>query len=840
MYLSPLLRRAASSKCGGGNPKQQQQQQQQQRRRHQHPPLRLQPSQRPSLTEAVGYKRLQTRERLAALQASDPAVRAVFDRIAAAGSSPCPGGPSSAGGGGSITEGCITQGDWNRMLVDHLHMDLSEVELARLWARVTAEEEGGGAGDASVREPRAAATLSFKQFQTGLLKMAFLRSAVGLIDGEDLSAAGGVSEVRAGDGGGGGFVVPAHYDFSLSTNENYEEEQQQQQQQQQQLEQQQGGDEGGGDAAAAATTTAAPAPAAEAPCATAAPPAPVFHGEFQHLRAPLDYGYHARYSRRRQLWQDRAIKATIVRTSPVPNPWLIFTCGPMGAGKGHTLNWMSRNGYFPLERIVHIDADHFKHVMPEWDGYVARDPARAGSHCHRESGLLAELAQAAAMDAQQNVWVDGSLRDGEWWARQIRKVRARYPQYRLAILVVTAEEVTVRRRAAARALQTGRAIPEDILVDSLRSVASSLHALTPLVHFVARIRNETEPELVAYEQVDASGRWDRLRFHFAQDGAAVQPGDFPRQLAPMVVCAGSPASDRRGQQQQQQQEEPPLLVVVDGSEDDKEARAEEEGNGERKAPWNSAEALQRGAALRAKFVPPPAASARLRDAALLAALTRRDLVLSPAHPVNLSTEARALAGVPGCAHSFAFCYPSMHLDWAALASGGSSSGGGGGTAADAEEVADDSSQLAMLLRVGAFVYFDVRGRVCKVNPLASVGFDAQAHSEAAGAAATGRRVQMLQFGPPEALPAAAVLGLQEQGRLCPVTLAALLHKGARYFAWIKPGEILPGMRPALEEGASPTQDAALPAPYGAFAYVWGDDNGVPVATDADVFFPITT
>ena len=268
-------------------------------------------------------------------------------------------------------------------------------------------------------------------------------------------------------------------------------------------------------------------------------------------------------------------------------------------------------------------------------------------------------------------------------------------------------------------------------------------------------------------------------------------------------------------------------------------------------------------------MPPPAASARLRDGALLAALTRRDLVLSPAHPVNLSDEACALAGVPGCAHSFAFCYPSMHLDWAALASGGGRSGGGGGgggTAADAEEVADDSSQLAMLLRVGAFVYFDVRGRVCKVNPLASVGFDAQAHSEAAGAAATagagggngydddgeegwdgeqrpdvtGRRVQMLQFGPPEALPAVAVLGLHEQGRLCPVTLAALLHKGARYFAWIKPGEILPGMRPALEEGASPTQDAALPAPYGAFAYVWGDDNGVPVATDADVFFPITT
>ena len=175
----------------------------------------------------------------------------------------------------------------------------------------------------------------------------------------------------------------------------------------------------------------------------------------------------------------------------------------MGAGKGHTLSWMSRNGYFPLESIVHIDADHFKHVMPEWDGYVAHDPAQAGTHCHRESGFLAEVAQAAAMAAQQNVWVDGSLRDGVWWAGQMATLREQYPNYRLAILVVTATEATVRRRAADRAEQTGRAIPEHLLVDSLRSVASSLHALTPLVDFVARIRNETEPELVAYEQVRA-------------------------------------------------------------------------------------------------------------------------------------------------------------------------------------------------------------------------------------------------------------------------------------------------------------------------------------------------
>ncbi len=41
----------------------------------------------------------------------------------------------------------------------------------------------------------------------------------------------------------------------------------------------------------------------------------------------------------------------------------------MGAGKGHTIAWMARQGYFPVENIVRIDPDYFKLVMPEWPGY---------------------------------------------------------------------------------------------------------------------------------------------------------------------------------------------------------------------------------------------------------------------------------------------------------------------------------------------------------------------------------------------------------------------------------------------------------------------------------------
>lgn len=34
--------------------------------------------------------------------------------------------------------------------------------------------------------------------------------------------------------------------------------------------------------------------------------------------------------------------------------WLVFTAGCMGAGKGHTLNWLNAQGLFPLDSFVRV------------------------------------------------------------------------------------------------------------------------------------------------------------------------------------------------------------------------------------------------------------------------------------------------------------------------------------------------------------------------------------------------------------------------------------------------------------------------------------------------------
>lgn len=122
-----------------------------------------------------------------------------------------------------------------------------------------------------------------------------------------------------------------------------------------------------------------------------------FVGEFIKYREVLDYNYHVNYIPARQLWQDQVIKSVVVRTQPQTQPWIVYTCGPMGAGKGYALSWMSENGCFPLESIVHIDPDHFKSCMSEWSLYVAqskKNPAiEPGTLCHKESGFIQEIAQ---------------------------------------------------------------------------------------------------------------------------------------------------------------------------------------------------------------------------------------------------------------------------------------------------------------------------------------------------------------------------------------------------------------------------------------------------------------
>ena len=138
--------------------------------------------------------------------------------------------------------------------------------------------------------------------------------------------------------------------------------------------------------------------------------------EFADLRGRIDYNWHTNYTEARQLWQDSLIKSVSIRGEAQVRPWLVFTCGAMGAGKGHAMAWMSRHKIFPLENVVRIDPDYFKRSMPEWEDYVKEDrksgTKEAGGRCHTESGFMAEIATELALRKGRNTWVSSLALDG--------------------------------------------------------------------------------------------------------------------------------------------------------------------------------------------------------------------------------------------------------------------------------------------------------------------------------------------------------------------------------------------------------------------------------------------
>jgi hypothetical protein len=232
-----------------------------------------------------------------------------------------------------------------------------------------------------------------------------------------------------------------------------------------------------------------------------------FVGDYVDIRATRDYSYHSNYSPARQRWQDFAIKCCLGKTEAHARPWIIYTCGPMGVGKGHVLSWLSKRGLFPVEYIVHIDPDFFKRIMPEWSKYVSVNKEFAGTACHKESGFLQEIAMEVSMRERQHVWVDGSLSDGEWFKKEFEDIRLRFPHYRIAIFYIAASEATIRSRIAKRTAETGRSVPESQVLRSLQCPETSLVTLAPLTDIVARIWNENRIELKSVE--DYSGNWDR-------------------------------------------------------------------------------------------------------------------------------------------------------------------------------------------------------------------------------------------------------------------------------------------------------------------------------------------
>lgn len=173
-----------------------------------------------------------------------------------------------------------------------------------------------------------------------------------------------------------------------------------------------------------------------------------------------------------------------------------------------------------------------KAELPEMAGYLQKDPESAATKLHRESTQMSDVLFETALQHKHNILVDGSLRDVDWYTQLFQRLRKEHAQYQLGIIYVSASEETIRNRATARAATTGRAVPEDLLQQSMEQVPKSVAALAPLTDVTFEITNNDQQPIefttlfIQQQRTDCSidhiTKWEDFRAVWRKPSANAQ------------------------------------------------------------------------------------------------------------------------------------------------------------------------------------------------------------------------------------------------------------------------------------------------------------------------------
>lgn len=203
--------------------------------------------------------------------------------------------------------------------------------------------------------------------------------------------------------------------------------------------------------------------------------------QYRETRLSVDHNWHPVYQLDRQLTQDRIMQSLMASFDSVSKPSAIFLAGAMGAGKSHFLRMLYRYKLFPLNKYLYIDPDQIKSLLPEEESYVANNPITSSTMLHGESVHIADLLMTYGFFASYNMIIDGTLRDKKFFADLFIKMKKLYPDFRIIVVEVVADKLTVLNRCRKRAFDTGRNIPDEIVMKTWDECQVSAKSLSGFV-----------------------------------------------------------------------------------------------------------------------------------------------------------------------------------------------------------------------------------------------------------------------------------------------------------------------------------------------------------------------
>jgi hypothetical protein len=89
--------------------------------------------------------------------------------------------------------------------------------------------------------------------------------------------------------------------------------------------------------------------------------------------------------------------------------------------------------------------------------------------------------------------MEGTLRSAEWNQAEFARIRKMYPQYRIGIIALKADEAVAQKRVMERAQKEGRDIPPSYVAQIAKEVPETLKVLEPLVDFTVEVENTDKP-----------------------------------------------------------------------------------------------------------------------------------------------------------------------------------------------------------------------------------------------------------------------------------------------------------------------------------------------------------